>query len=279
MELNKRLFNKDANLFAKKMMQQLSLEPLCTPDELHAGCVDMIRIGRFQITTSINKCKIEYLTQEDFKNKKFNSYKAVRKDLLIFSAAGMEYIYGTDAKGKKFIKDIYYYCDSYPYFAVLLAYYEILTEKGDLTKKENSIKKRINTLINLGKEDCVSYKNLQKLFYETIQTIDYDALKQKIKMGKEAVEFYKVERQKENEEREKDIAEQQAIQERKKKRRPLIIATAPVSLPAIGLKKLSNKFMMFLSSETKKDKRKRQEKERQEAETIQAQDIEEFKNF
>ena len=279
MELNKRLFNKDAELFAKEMMQQLSLEPLCTPDELHAGCVDMIRIGRFQITTSINKCKIEYLTQEDFKNKKFNSYKAVRKDLLRFSAARMEYIYGTDAKGKKFIKDTYYYCDSYPYFAVLLAYYEILTEKGDLTKKENSIKKRINTLINLGIEDRVSYKNLQKLFYETIQTIDYDALKQKIKMGKESVDFYKAERQKENEEREKDIAEQQAIQERKKKKRPLIIATAPVSLPAIGLKKLSNKFMMFLSSETKKDKKIRKEKERQKAEVKQLQDIEEFKNF
>lgn len=279
MELNKKLFNKDANLFAKEMMQQLSLEPLCTPDELHAGCVDMIRIGRFQITTSINTCKIEYLTQEDFKNKKFNSYKAVRKDLLRFANTRMEYIYGTDAKGKKFIKDTYNYCDSYPYFAVLLAYYEILTEKGDLTKKENSIKKRINTLINLSKEDYVSYKNLQKLFYEAIQTIGYDDLKQKIKMGKEAVEFYKAERQKEKEEREKDIAEQEAIQAKKKKRKPLIIATAPVSLPAIGLKKLSNKFMMFLSSETKKDKKIRKEKERQKAEVKQLQDIEEFKNF
>ena len=279
MELNKKLFNKDAELFAKEMMKELSLETLCTPDELHEGYVDVIRIGRFQITTLINTCKIEYLTQEDFKNKNFNSYKAVRKDLLRFANTRMEYIYGTDAKGKKFIKDTYNYCDSYPYFAVLLAYYEILTEKDNLTKKENSIKKRINTLINLGKEDYVSYKNLQKLFYEAIQTIGYDDLKQKIKMGKEAVEFYKAERQKEKEEREKDIAEQEAIQAKKKKRKPLIIATAPVSLPAIGLKKLSNKFMMFLSSETKKDKKIRKEKERQKAEVKQLQDIEEFKNF
>lgn len=279
LELNKRLYSKDAELFAKELMKLLSLREIYTPDEMHFGKINVYRIGRFQLITGENECEISYLTKEDFKNKNFDAYKSVRKDILNFSTTNIGYVYGTDSKGKRFIKDVYNYCDDYSKFFMLLASYEILTEKDNLSKKEISLKKRIGNIINLDENEKVSYKKLEKLFYESIDMIEYDDFKKKINMGKEAVDYFKKEEEKENCKIQEEEKEAQELAEKKRKRRPLIIATAPVSLPAIGLKKLSNKIMMFLSTETKKARRKRKEEERKNKEEEILQEVEEFKNF